>query len=75
MPLKRSNKAVTECSACLHVPGTCFFLLLSHYDNRMFSKLYSVDFSHLATVPAESGVLASGAPPLKAGKLPLVEVD
>ncbi len=41
----------------------------------MFSKLYSVDFSHLTTAPAESGVLASDVPLLKAGKLPLVEVD
>lgn len=38
-------------------------------------KLYAVDFSHLATVHAESDVLASDAPLLKAGKLPLVEVD
>lgn len=70
-----SNKAVTEYSACLHIPGTSFCLLLSHYDNRMFSKLYSGDFSHLATVPAESGVLVNDTPLLKVGKLPLVEVD
>ena len=31
--------------------------------------MYSVDFSHLATVPAESGVLASGAPLLRAGQV------
>lgn len=68
-----AHKAVTEYSACLRIPVTSFFLLLSHYDNRMFSKLYSVHFSHLAT--AESGVLASNAPLLKAGKLSLEEVD
>lgn len=70
-----SHKAVTEYNVCLHNPGTSFYFSLSHYDNRMFSKLYSVDFSHLATVPAESGVLASNVPLLKAGKLPLVDVD
>lgn len=75
MLLKMAHKAVTENSACLYIPGTSSCLLLSHYDNRMFSKLYSVDFSHLANVPAESGVLASNAPLLKAGKLALVEVD
>lgn len=74
MLLKIAHKAVTEYSACLHIPGTSSCLLLSQY-NRMFSKLYSVDFSHLANVPAESGVLASDAPLLKAGKLALVEVD
>lgn len=75
MPLKLSRKAVTDYSACLQIPGPIPFFLFSHYDNRMFSKLYSVDLSHLATVPAESGVLASDEPLLKAGKLPLVEVD
>lgn len=70
-----THKAVTEHNACRHIPVTNFSLLLSHYDNRMFSKLYSVDFSHLATAPAESGVLASDVPLLQAGKLPLVEVD
>lgn len=41
----------------------------------MFFQLYAVDFIHLARVPAESGVLASDAPLLKAGELPLEEVD
>lgn len=40
----------------------------------MFFQLYTVDFSHLATVPAESGVLMSDAPQLKAGNSPLVEI-
>lgn len=72
---KMAHKAVTEYSACLQIPGPSFPLLLSHYYNRMFLQLYTVDFSHLATVPAESGVLESDVPLLKAGKLPLVEVD
>lgn len=48
-------------------PDVIFPLLLSHYDNRMFFQLYTVDSSHLATVPAESGVLASDVPLAKCG--------
>lgn len=65
------HKAFTENVAYLNIPGAGFSPFVSHYDNRM----YAVDFSRLATVPAESGVLASGAPLLKAGKLPWAEVD
>lgn len=64
------HKAFTENIAYLNIPGAGFSPFVLHYDNRMFFQLYAVDFSRLATVPAESGVLASGAPLLKAGKLP-----
>jgi len=41
----------------------------------MFFQLSAKDFSHLAAVPAESDVLATNAPLLKAGKLRTVKVD
>lgn len=66
-----AHKAVNEYIACLRIPGTSSCLLLSHYGNQ----LYSVDFSHLANVPAESGVLTSNTPLLSVAKLHLVEAD
>lgn len=35
----------------------------------MFFQLYTVDFSHLASAPAESGVLASDVPLAKSGRV------